>query len=221
MQYISFIIISFILLSIQIYLGSNSLKDNIEKNFGAIFLKGFYRLIYIIISIIIYFIIFKIFLSLPVTVLFKLEDSVSNLVFLIIDTIRFVALFLVIEAIWELDLYEFFGFKQLWFILTKKDINLFKRNRIRENDFTPRGLYLRHQQPVYFYIILFFLLDRHLTVNNLVFLLVFIPYFYINTNHQEKRLLEDYGDSYQNYKSKVRKFIPMLKRYLSHEHPKK
>ncbi len=221
MAYLLFLISCAILLPLQVYIGGNSFKDRLEKLMGSTLFKSSYRFLYISLSIAIYFVCLQFFLRMPETVLFSWQDSVSNLLFLILDTVRFVALFLIIEAIWELDLFEFLGFKQFWYLITKKDISRFKRNRIRWQAYIPKGLYLRHRQPVFFYIILFFLLDRSITMADLLFLVVFIPYFHINSSRQEARLLEDYGDSYHQYKRSVHKYWPLMKRYSGHEKPQK
>ncbi|MDD5457460.1 MAG: hypothetical protein PHV30_10590 [Candidatus Margulisbacteria bacterium] len=221
MEFVVFSIICFFLLSAQIYIGTNQFKDGVAKVIGEKAFKASYRLFYILLSLIAYIVCIKLFLQLPRVEIYNLEDSVSNLVFLIIDTIRFIALFLIIEALWELDLYEFLGIKQIWYFLTKKDLTIFKRNRIRDKEFIPKGLYLRHRHPVYFYMFIFFILDRSMTVSNILFIVIFTIYYNFSARQQEARFMEDYGDSYKKYQQKVNKFLPMFKRFSAHEQPKK
>ena len=215
MEFVVFTIVSAILLTLQILIGNNTFKDTIAKIIGEKLFKSMYRILYISLSIIIYVICLKLYVQLPKLILYNMEDSVSNLIFLIIDTIRVISLFFVIEALWELDLFEFLGLKQLWYTLTRKDLSLFKRNRIRKDEFAPKGLYLRHRQPVLFYMILFFALDRQQSLNNLLFMLIFIPYYHFSSQQQEQRLSEDYGDSYKSYQQKVSKYWPKFKRFDS------
>lgn len=222
MDYIVFVLVSAFLLSIQVVLGTNSFKDKVHATMGDKLFKSSYRFIHAALSIAIYGICLYMFTQLETLVIVDWQDVFSNVVFLILDTIRFLALFLIIEALWELDLYEFLGFKQLWYFITRKDLSTLKRNRIRGGAFVPRGLYLRHRQPVFFYLLVFFVLDRTLSLNNLLFLVIFYVYYHFNSQQQELRLLEDYGDSYKAYHSKVRKYWPMWKRFLStDESPKK
>ena len=222
MSYLIFVLVSVVLLSIQVFLGTNSFKDKALSLMGEKLFKSSYRLIYATLSIAIYALCLYLFSQLETLVLVDWQDVFSNVIFLILDTIRFLALFLVIEALWELDLYEFLGFKQIWFFITRKDFSAFKRNRLRDEAFEPKGLYLRHRQPVFFYLLVFFILDRTLSLNNLLFLAIFYVYYQFNSKQQEQRLLEDYGDSYKAYHTNVRKYWPMWKRFpVADDQPKK
>ncbi len=222
MSYIIFVLVSAGLLSIQVVLGTNSFKDKALSVMGEKLFKSSYRFIYSVVSIAIYGVCLFLFTQLETLVLVDWQDVFSNVIFLILDTIRFLALFLIIEALWELDLYEFLGFKQIWFFITRKDFAEFKRNRLRDKAFEPKGLYLRHRQPVFFYLLVFFILDRTLSLNNLLFLSIFYVYYHFNSKQQEQRLLEDYGDSYKTYHNKVRKYWPMWKRFpVADDQPKK
>lgn len=220
MGFIIFILSSVFLLGIQVILGLDSTKDLFTKIIGSTFVRYFYRLLHIAFSLIIYGVLLSQFVKLDPVVLLDIRDSVPNIVFLIIDTLRLLALFFIIEALWELELFEFLGLKQIWHMILRKPADSFKKNRIRHDEFIPRGLYLRNRQPVFFYVILFFLLDKTISLNNLVFLLVFIPYYQISSSLQEKRLEMDYGKSYQAYKKSVNKFLPMWARYKIDESPK-
>jgi protein-S-isoprenylcysteine O-methyltransferase Ste14 len=97
----------------------------------------------------------------------------------------------------------------------------FKRNRLRAKAFEPKGLYLRHRQPVFFYLLVFFILDRTLSLNTLLFLTIFFVYYHFNSKQQEQRLLEDYGASYNSYYTKVRKYWPMWERFPVTDDPPK
>lgn len=222
MSYIIFVLVSVVLLSVQVILGTNAFKDKALSLMGEKLFKSSYRFIYSALSIAIYALCLYLFSQLETLILVDWQDVFSNVIFLILDTIRFLALFLVIEALWELDLYEFLGFKQIWFFITRKDFSAFKRNRLRDEAFEPKGLYLRHRQPVFFYLLVFFILDRTLSLNNLLFLAIFYVYYQFNSKQQEQRLLEDYGDSYKAYQTTVRKYWPMWKRFpVADDQPKK
>jgi protein-S-isoprenylcysteine O-methyltransferase Ste14 len=222
MSYIVFVLVSAVLLSTQVLIGTNSFKDKALSLLGEKLFKSSYRFIYVALSIAIYVICFALFTQLETLILVDWQDVFSNVIFLILDTIRFLALFLIIEALWELDLYEFLGFKQLWFFITRKDFSEFKRNRLRGKVYEPKGLYLRHRQPVFFYLLVFFILDRTLSLNNILFLVIFYVYYHFNSKQQEERLIEDYGDSYKTYHKQVRKYWPMWKRFpVADDTPKK
>ena len=222
MSYLIFVVVSVVLLALQVILGTNPFKDKTMALVGEKLFKSSYRFIYAALSIAIYGVCLALFSQLEPLVLVDWQDVFSNIVFLILDTVRFLALFLVIEALWELDLFEFLGFKQIWFFIRRKDLSTFKRNRIRDNAFEPKGLYLRHRQPAFFYLLVFFILDRTLTLNNLLFLGIFFAYYQFNSKQQEARLLEDYGDSYQAYQMKIPKYFPAWKRFpTKDDKPKK
>ncbi len=228
MSYLIFVLVSVVLLSIQVILGTNAFKDKVEQIIGDKLYKSFYRMIFIVITILIYFICIKLYIDLDtgVRLISVFEDNPGSVMVLLIGTIQFLALFLVAEALWELELMEFLGIRQILLFFKGKDLTQLKRNRIRGKEFSPKGLYLRHRQPVLFYICLLFLLggldNNGPSIKSLIFLLVFIPYYHFNSKYQEKRLSEDYGSSYNNYSTTVRKYWPMWKRFpVADDQPKK
>ncbi len=223
------IIFSTILLPLQIYIGTNGFKDQLVKILGDFFMKHFYRFFYILITLAIYvFLLWYYATKLPEPTpifsfwIFDREQMSGSIPYLVIDTIWFIAAFLILEALWEMELLEFLGLKQLFYFFNrKKKETTFVRNRLREQEYVPKGLYLRHRQPLFFYVVMFILLSRVISINTFLFLLIFVTYYHFSSKKQEERLIEDYGDSYKKYYATVRKYWPMFKRYITNDKPKK
>ena len=234
MEYILFIITAAFLLSLQIFLGTNKCKSIIEKTLGTGFLKHFYRFIYIAISFAIYTQLISYFMRLEYLEIFNFKAFFNNIFltlvpnfpydnpYLIVDLFRVIFIVMIIESIYELGFLEFIGIKQILLLFSKhRKTTKFKGNRIRAGIYMPRGPYQRHRQPALFYLLLYIILSDALNWNNIIFLLIFVPYYLVNSSLQEDRFLEDYGDSYKEYKGTVAMLLPRLKRYFGHENNKK
>jgi hypothetical protein len=140
-----------------------------------------------------------------------MQDSFSNIVFLIIDTFRLIFLFLIIESIWTLGISRFLGIKQLVSFFLKKKPTFYYD--FIKGDINIKGLYVRHRHPFLFYMILFIILDRSFSLQNLFALFFCAGYYFLFSKLVQNQLGEAFGGNYINYKKNVNYFWLMLKKY--------
>jgi protein-S-isoprenylcysteine O-methyltransferase Ste14 len=72
-----------------------------------------------------------------------------------------------------------------------------------------RGLYGWVRHPLYTFSMLFFWLTPSMTTNLLTTFILFSLYFYIGSIFEERRLLAEFADAYQDYHRRVPRFIPI------------
>jgi protein-S-isoprenylcysteine O-methyltransferase Ste14 len=75
-----------------------------------------------------------------------------------------------------------------------------------------RGLYCYVRHPLYLFSLLLIWLTPTLTVNLLTLYFWITVYFDVGSLHEEKRLLAEYGAAYQDYRQRVPRLIPRLRR---------
>ncbi len=73
------------------------------------------------------------------------------------------------------------------------------------------GFYCHLRNPLFFFGALFLWLFPVMTVNLLTFNVLATIYFYVGALHEEKSLLEEFGEEYEEYRRKIPMFIPRLK----------
>jgi protein-S-isoprenylcysteine O-methyltransferase Ste14 len=116
-----------------------------------------------------------------------------------------------VEAVWTLGMTDVFGIKHLLSIFSKKKLT-FNLDFIVTN-FKVKGLYLRHRHPFLLYLILFILLDRTLSLQN-IFAVIFLSAYYILFSKMvETQLTEIYPKDFEKYRSSTNYFRIMLKKY--------
>lgn len=211
MELLTLLIVIPICFAIHYLLFTKRTKLLLNKTLGAWFIHYFYRIIYATLSVLLlYFFITT--LSATTTVpLLNLQDSLSNIIFLILDTFRLIFLFLMVESIWTLGMTNVFGIKHLLSIFSKKKLS-FNLDFI-VTPFKVKGLYLRHRHPLLLYLILFILLDRTLSLQS-IFAVVFLTAYYILFARMlEAQLTEVYPKDFEKYKSSTNYFLIMLKKY--------
>ncbi|GEM_PF-3504184 len=218
MEYILLFIILPLWFALHFLLFTNRTKSFLQKTLGDWFIKHIFRFVYAIftITLIVYFI--KTISSVEAESLLTLQDNLSNLVFLIIDTIRLICLFLMVESIWTLGMTNVLGLKHLRNLISKPKFSYHLDYIV--SPFKVKGLYLRHRQPFLFYMVLFILLERTVTWATIYSFIFLTIYYVLFSKMIETQLEEIYKEDYINYKSKTNLFFPMLKQYQN-EHTKK
>ena len=211
MELLALIILLPIMFSIHYLLFTKKTKLFIEKRFGTWFINHFYRGLYAIFTVLLlYFFIITLAGTTPIPLL-NMQDSLSNIIFLIIDTLRLIFLFLMVEAVWTLGMTNVFGIKHFLSIFSKKKLS-FNMDFI-VSKFNAKGLYLRHRHPLLFYLVLFILLDRTLTIQNIFAVLFLTIYYFLFARMVEAQLAEVFTADFTKYKSKTNYFLIMLKKY--------
>lgn len=79
---------------------------------------------------------------------------------------------------------------------------------LRPQQFSVYGPYLWVRHPLYFFVILLIWSCPDLTIDRLLFNLLWTAWIYIGTILEEKDLVSDFGDDYRQYQRKVPMLIP-------------
>ncbi len=197
--------------TIHAFLGSLQFKRYLASKFGDIFAKAFYRIVYIMLSIIAFYPIILSFNLIPEDVIFY--DFSGTMTYLILDTVRFFAAFLILDALFLYDYaWEFWGLKQIWIYFKEKNVKGLTLQGIK-GTFAPTGLYNYTRHPIYMSVILFFICNPVMNLRNLMFLITFSIYFIISSYLEETRLITLYGDDYRHYQKLVPRYWVTWKNY--------
>lgn len=211
MELLTLIIVIPICFSIHYLLFTKKTKLLLQKTLGDWFINHFYRVLYAILTILLlYFFIATLATTTPVP-LINMQDSLSNIIFLIIDTLRLIFLFLMVESVWTLGMTNVFGIKHLLSIFSKKKLS-FNLDFI-VSTFKVKGLYLRHRHPFLLYLILFILLDRTLSLQNIFAVIFLSGYYMLFAKLVEAQLKEIYPKDFEKYRANTNYFLIMLKKY--------
>jgi protein-S-isoprenylcysteine O-methyltransferase Ste14 len=73
------------------------------------------------------------------------------------------------------------------------------------------GFYCHIRNPLFFFGSVFLWLFPLMTVNLLTFNIMAMMYFYIGALHEERSLLEEFGEAYRAYRRRVPMFIPRVR----------
>jgi protein-S-isoprenylcysteine O-methyltransferase Ste14 len=73
------------------------------------------------------------------------------------------------------------------------------------------GFYCHIRNPLFFFGTVFLWLFPFMTVNLLTFNIAATVYFYIGALHEERSLLEEFGDAYKAYRQRVPMIIPRIR----------
>jgi protein-S-isoprenylcysteine O-methyltransferase Ste14 len=85
---------------------------------------------------------------------------------------------------------------------------LFAQQPAQTGSLEVRGLYCYVRHPIYSFGILLLWLTPAMTVNLLTVYILTTLYFYVGSLHEERRLLAEFGDAYQDYQQQVPRLIP-------------
>lgn len=211
MELITLLVVIPLCFAFHYLLFTKKIKLLLQKTLGTWFINYFYRILYATFTLfLLYFFVTTLIATTPVP-LINLQDSLSNIIFLIIDTLRLIFLFLMVESVWTLGMTNVFGIKHLLSIFSKKKLT-FSLDFI-VSTFKVKGLYLRHRHPFLLYLILFILLDRTLSLQS-IFAVIFLSGYYILFSRMvETQLLEVFPKDFEKYRASTNYFLVMLKKY--------
>lgn len=180
-------------------LASNAVKDFIKAKSTRLYKS--YRLIYNLIAFLTLGLVLYYQFSIPSKNLYPLPYWFSYLGYGFI----LIGLIIMLIALKGYDLEEFLGTKQL-------DNEGEELNLSLQTD----GLNRVVRHPLYFGIIIvtigFFL--QNFTDTGFVFLLAIFSYLWIGTTLEERKLIQIFGEDYQNYRKKVPRLIPYFNLFV-------
>jgi protein-S-isoprenylcysteine O-methyltransferase Ste14 len=179
-------------------LASEKLKIQFKKIFGD--LIAFYRLIYNLLSLLSFYLIYELSPK-PHFIIYDLPNP-YDLIILIPQLLSLAGLFWVFKYI---CFKEFLGLNQIKRFVEKK------YNTELDEEFTLRieGPYKYSRHPIYFFSITFLLFRPVMDLFYLTFFICIVVYFYIGSYYEEKKLVRQFGNVYENYKKEVPRIFPV------------
>jgi protein-S-isoprenylcysteine O-methyltransferase Ste14 len=179
-------------------LASEKVKIQFKKIFGE--LIAFYRMLYNLFSIISLYIIYELSPK-PHIIIYDLQNP-FDLIILIPQFLSLAGVFWVFRYI---CIREFLGLDQIKRFIEKRYTTEL------DEEFTLRieGPYRYSRHPVYFFSITFLLFRPVMDLFYLTFLICVVAYFYIGSYYEERKLVRQFGEIYENYKKEVPRIFPV------------
>lgn len=101
-------------------------------------------------------------------------------------------------ALWQTNISYFFGLPQL-------------QGKKSAGGLVTAGFYCHLRNPLFLFGIIFLWLFPFMTLSLLIFNILATIYFYVGAVHEERSLINEFGEEYRKYRQKVPMFIPKLK----------
>jgi protein-S-isoprenylcysteine O-methyltransferase Ste14 len=179
-------------------LASEKIKSWFKKIFGD--LIAFYRLLYNLFGLFSLYLIYE-FSPKPHIIIYDLPNPYD----LIILVPQFLSLAGVIWVFKYICFREFLGLDQIKRFLEKRYTTEL------DEEFTLRieGPYRYSRHPIYFFSITFLLFRPVMDLFYLTFFICIVAYFYIGSYYEEKKLVRQFGEVYENYKKEVPGIFPV------------
>ncbi len=181
------------------FLASNSVKKKLSAQFGNFI--AFYRIIYVVVSMLLFYAMYVIIPD-NFVIVYDLKPP--------LDIIILIPQFLgLIGFLWTLKYFcvkEFMGINQI----IRWRNHEYDNNELDEH-LTLRiaGPYKYSRHPLYLFSIAILLFRPEMDLNYLTFLVCIIVYFYVGSFYEEKKLVERFGDEYENYRKRVPRILPI------------
>lgn len=178
-------------------LASEKVKIHFKKIFGD--LIAFYRLLYNLIGLLSIYLIYE-FSPKPHIIIYDLANPYD----LIILIPQFFSLAGIIWVFKYICFREFLGLDQIKRFIEKRYLTEL------DEEFTLRieGPYRYSRHPIYFFSITFLMFRPTMDLFYLTFFLCIVTYFYIGSYYEEKKLVRQFGQVYENYRKKVPRIFP-------------
>ena len=178
-------------------LASIKIKIWIRKVFGD--LIAFYRLLYNLFTFFSLYLIYQ-YSPKPHIMIYDLPNPYD----LIVLIPQFLSLAGVFWSFKYICLKEFLGLDQIKRFIEKRYTTEL------DEEFTLRieGLYKYSRHPVYFFSITFLLFRPVMDLFYLTFFICIVVYFYIGSYYEEKKLVRQFGEVYEQYRKNVPRIFP-------------
>jgi len=179
-------------------LASEKVKIQFKKIFGH--LIAFYRLLYNFLGLVSVYLIYELSPK-PKIIIYDLQNPYD----LIVLIPQFLSLAGVMWTFKYICFKEFLGLDQIKRFFEKRYTTEL------DEEFTLRieGPYRYSRHPVYFFSITFLLFRPVMDLFYLIFFVCTVVYFYIGSYYEEKKLVRQFGEVYENYKKEVPRIIPV------------
>lgn len=173
-------------------LASTGIKDLFRRTFGNGFMK-LYRLLYNLFAAISFLPILYLMLKLPNKMLYQINAPFSYLMY----AGQVVSVLFLVVAVLQTDVLSFVGLRQL-----------FEEEKI--GTLITKGLYKFVRHPLYTFSLLILWLSPNISVNSFVVYVGLTVYILIGIIFEERKLVREFGRSYEDYRSVTPMLIPGL-----------
>ncbi len=175
------------------------MKGRFRNRFGERVYQGWYRLIYNIVSVVS---ILPVLAALAITVPPRTVWIIPAPWSYFALAVRLLALLGLGFSLWQTDIWSFLGLRQLVRYLRGEPFPAV------QEQFVSKGTYAWVRHPLYFFSMLFIWFNPVMTLSSLLFNLLSTLYFGIGSVYEEQRLRTTFGLRYEEYRSKVPRFLP-------------
>lgn len=155
-----------------------------------------YRLVYVILSAVAVLPFFYILAFAPDRTLYAVPAPWKWLMI----TGQVLCVLAVAAALWQTGFFYFFGLSQP-----------FSARPEEPGTLVTGGFYCHIRNPLFFFGTVFLWLFPFMTVNLLTFNIMATVYFYVGALHEERSLVEEFGDAYKAYRQRVPMIIPRIR----------
>jgi methanethiol S-methyltransferase len=179
-------------------LASEKVKIQFKKIFGE--LIAFYRLLYNFIGLLSLYLIYELSPK-PHIIIYDLPNPYD----LVVLIPQFLSLAGVLWVFRYICLKEFLGLNQIKRFIEKRYTTEL------DEEFTLRieGPYKYSRHPVYLFSITFLMFRPVMDLFYLTFFICIVAYFYIGSYYEERKLVIQFGEVYENYKKEVPRIFPV------------
>jgi methanethiol S-methyltransferase len=174
-------------------LASVGFKSFLGRTLGEGWMK-FYRLLYNVFAVISFAPVLYLMISLPNRSLYQAAPPWSYLMF----AGQAISAVLLLVAVLQTDLLSFVGLRQLI-------------QQEKKGDLVTSGLYHFVRHPLYTFSLLVLWLSPSMSLNSFVVYVALTAYILIGVVFEERKLLREFGQKYESYKSVTPMLIPGLK----------
>jgi protein-S-isoprenylcysteine O-methyltransferase Ste14 len=175
------------------WLASLSVKNWLRNQLGPA-VDRWYRLVYNIVAVITFLPMLVLMAVLPQQTLYVVPSPWR---WLLVGT-QLAALAAAGITVLQTGVFHFLGLAQ---VITE-----------RPTENTPlnlRGFYRWVRHPLYFFSLVFLWLTPVMTSNSLIAYALFTLYFYFGSGYEERRMVAEYGEAYENYCRAVPRLLPL------------
>jgi methanethiol S-methyltransferase len=171
-------------------LASNEAKEFFRRILGDAFMR-LYRLLYNLFAFFSFLPILYLMVVLPDTILYQVPAPFS----LLMRLGQGGALILLIAAAFQTDLLSFAGLRQIF-------------EEEKKGPLMTGGLYRYVRHPLYTFSLLILWLSPDMSLNSFLVYLALTVYILIGVIFEERKLLREFGEEYENYRSVTPMLIP-------------
>lgn len=178
-------------------------KEMVRSLLGDRAYEGLYRLLYNGFAVLTFLPVFYFYLLLPNEPLWTVGEPWRWLLW----ALQGAGAAGLLLALWQTDFWAFAGVKQAYQFMMGEPINAEAKQTLGEA-LVIGGLYRYMRHPLYSFSMLFLWANPVMTRNSFVLAVLFSLYFVVGSVLEERRLAEQFGRLYVDYKRRVPRFVP-------------